>query len=660
MKKRRILICFIVALIFSLILSLQLPLFGDNASRPNEATQATKTMNAQPGMGPVADVNEELANALRGRIAYEPSLIIKNSGGRAVWDMNQYSFLANPAPDTAHPLLWNQAQLNCINGLFKVTDRIYQIRGYDISVISFIQGDTGWIVVDPLTTTETAKAALDFVNKNLGQRPVVAVIHTHSHADHFQGVRGVASDADISSGKIKIIAPQNFLKEATEENVIMGNVMQRRADYMYGGFLPSGPKGQIDSGLGKYLPVGTASISPPSDEIISTGQKMTIDGVDIIFQMTPGTEAPAEMTFYFPQFRALCMAELACPLLHNLLTLRGAKVRDGLAWSNYINEAIDLFGAKTDVLFGSHNWPRWGTDKICDFLKKQRDLYKYINDQAIRLANEGYNMEEISEMFQMPDSLSKEFYTQGFYGSVSHDVKAVYQRYVGWFDGNPAHLHPLPPVEAGRKYVEFMGGADAVLQKARQSFDKGEYRWVAMVVNHLVFADPSNQAAKELLASAYDQLGYQSESGPWRNFYLSGAKELREGVSKNTPHASGGDLLTNLSLDAIFQYLAVHLNGPKADGKSVTINFNFTDTSQKYVLWLENSVLHYQSDKQSGTADLTLIMTRVTFNKLLLGQATFADLVKSGDIIAIGRIAALPDLLVLMDQFDPYFNIVTP
>ncbi|MBF0510463.1 MAG: MBL fold metallo-hydrolase, partial [Deltaproteobacteria bacterium] len=436
MRKRKILLGFIVALVLSIVLFRQLPLSGDNSSRPNEATRATKTINTPTRLGPVADVTDELANALNGRIAYEASLIITNSAGRVVWDMTQYNFLANPAPDTANPMLWNQAQLNSINGLFKVTDRIYQVRGYDISVISFIQGDTGWIVVDPLTTTETAKAALDFVNKNLGQRPVVAVIHTHSHADHFQGVRGVASEADIASGKIKIIAPQNFLQEATEENVIMGNVMQRRSDYMYGGFLPRGPKGQIDCGLGKYLPAGTASISPPTDDIITTGQKMTIDGIDIVFQMTPGTEAPAEMTFYFPQFRALCMAELACPLLHNLLTLRGAKVRDGLAWSNYINQAIDLFGAKTDVLFASHNWPRWGTDNINGYLKKQRDLYKYINDQAIRLANEGYNMDEISEMFQMPDSLSKEFYTQGFYGSISHEVKALHHAFTCGLTGN--------------------------------------------------------------------------------------------------------------------------------------------------------------------------------------------------------------------------------
>jgi alkyl sulfatase BDS1-like metallo-beta-lactamase superfamily hydrolase len=552
-------------------------------------------------------------------------------------------------------------------GLFEVVEGIYQIRGFDISNMTLIAGDTGWIVIDPLMAAETAKAGMDLVREHLPERPVVAVIYTHSHTDHFGGIKGVVTEEEVLSGDVKVIAPEGFLEHAISENVFAGNAMSRRSVYQFGPLLSRGIKGQVDAGLGKTVATGTVTLIPPTDIVTETGQTMTVDGVDIIFQNAPGSEAPAEMMFYFPQFKALCLSEDACRTLHNLYTLRGAQIRDPLAWSRYLNETLELFGDKAEVAFASHHWPTWGQANIVDLVKKQRDVYKYIHDQTLRLMNQGYTMIEIAEMLELPESLSQEWYNRGYYGTVSHDVKAVYQRYLGWFDANPAHLHPLPPVESAKKYVEFMGGAEAVLGKARHAFEEGDYRWVAEVVNHVVFAAPDNTAARRLQADALEQLGYQAESAIWRNFYLVGASELREGL----PDVAGGssaspDMIAAMTIDLLFDFMAIHVNGPQAAGEKFAFNLIFTDTGEQYVMTLENSVLNYTKGKQLADADTTIILSREALDHILTGNERFLRAIRFlwaiivGDIQIQGDWLAIIQLSLLMDSFDLWFNIVTP
>ncbi len=482
---------------------------------PKPATEATKAANAAFAKSLNFEDREDFENAARGLIAKPETLTIKNEKGNVVWDLEQYkTFIApdKPAPDTVNPSLWRNAQLNMEYGLFKVHERIYQVRGYDITNITYIQGDKGWIVFDPLLSAETAKAAHELVTKNLGERPVMAIVYSHSHVDHFGGVRGIVDEADVKAGKIAIIAPEHFTEHSISENVIAGNAMSRRAIYMYGALLPRNAQGSVNSGLGQTNSTGTAGLILPTQEIKRTGEEVSIDGVTMVFQMTPGTEAPAEMNTYFPQFRAMWMAENSTNTLHNVLTLRGAQVRDPLKWAGYLNETIDMFGDKTDVKFQSHHWPVWGTQKIIDYWKKQRDLYKYIHDQSVNLLNKGYTGIEISNMVQLPPELASAWPNRGYYGSVRHNSRAVYQRYMGFYDGNPTTLDQLPPEDAAKKYVDYMGGAAAIIGKAKADFDKGNYRWVAEALKHVVFAEPDNKDAKELLADAYEQMGYQAES----------------------------------------------------------------------------------------------------------------------------------------------------
>jgi len=605
---------------------------------------------------------EDWEAAQRGFIARLDPPLIKDSQGRTVWDLDQYSFLEEEnAPPTVNPSLWRQARLNMYHGLFKVIDRIYQVRGHDLSVMSIIETDSGYIVIDPLISTECAKASMELVYEHLGKKPVVAMIYTHSHIDHWGGVKGVISQEDVAAGKVQVIAPEGFVEAAVSENVMAGNAMTRRASYMYGNLLPKGPRGQVDGGLGKTTSSGTITLIEPTITIEKTPTELEVDGVKIVFQLAPDTEAPSEMHFHFPQFKALCIAENCTHNLHNLYTLRGAKVRDAQAWAYYVNEAIELFSADTDVVFASHHWPTWGHDRCLEFLEKQRDMYKYLHDEVLRLANHGLTMLEIAEEIELPRELASEWYNRGYYGSVSHDAKAIYQRYLGWFDGNPANLHPLPPEDASKRYVEFMGGADAILSRAREAYGRGEYRWVAEVVNHLVFADPDNQAARELQADALEQLGYQAESGPWRNFYLTGAKELREGVvQSDTPSTSGGDAITAMSIEMIFDYMAVRLNGPKSEGHAMSIGFDFTDTARYYLLTVENGVLNHSSGKPGKTADATLTLTRAALNDVLTQSSTVQDKLSSGEIKIEGDAQKLAELFGLMDDFDPWFNIVTP
>jgi len=633
-------------------------------SKQKEATLFTSRINKTSYDNPEFhwEDNLDFEFAQRGFIAKMNDPVIRNDDGEVVYNLSPYEFLNEAtAPVSVHPSLWRQARLNMFHGLFKVTERVFQVRGYDLSVMSFIESDTGWIVIDPLVSIECARTSLDLVNQNLGVRPVKAVIYTHSHVDHWGGVKGVVSEEDVKSGNVRIIAPEGFVEYAVSEMIFAGNVMGRRAACQAGSGLPKGPKGQVDAGLGKTASNGTVTLINPTDIISETGTKMDIDGIEFIFQNTPNTEAPAEFNFYFPQFKALCMAENCTHTLHNLYTPRGAEVRDARAWSRFIDETIDLFGKKTDVIFASHHWPTWGQERCIEFLKNQRDLYKYIHDETLRLANHGYNMIEIAEVLKLPSALAGKWYNRSYWGTVSHNAKAVYQKYLGWFDGNPANLHPLPPEDAGKKYVEFMGGIDKTLNLAREAYENGEYRWVAQVVNHVVFAFPENEEARNLQADAFEQLGYQAESSIWRNDYLQGAKELREGVThKGAAILASKDAVKSMGTGLMFDYLAIRLNGPKASGKTIIINAVFEDMNEKFVLTLNNGVLNHKKNSQDKNANITIYLKRSTLNEIILGETSLDQKIASGELKVEGNRKILDDFFSLLDTFEFWFNLVTP
>ncbi len=624
-------------------------------------TEFTKAKNAEfLKCLPFSD-KQDFEFAARGFIATMPEVVIKDANNRPVWDLNQYDFIKGEAPVTINPSLWRIALLNMHHGLFKVTDGIYQVRGFDLSNISFVETDSGVIIIDPLVSSETAKVSLDLYYTYRPKKPVIAVIYTHSHPDHYGGVKGVTSEEDVKAGKVKVIAPNGFMEAIGREFVMAGNAMGRRASYQHGNLLPRGPQGQVDAGLGKVASTGTITLIPPTDIIRKTGEELTIGGVRIVFQLTPDTEAPAEMNFFFPQFKALCLAENANANLHNLYTLRGAQVRDAKAWAYYLKEAVRLFGENTEVMFTTHHWPRWGQKEIVDFITKQADAYKYIHDQTLRLANHGYTMLEIAEMIKLPDSLGHAWYNRDLYGTVNHNVKGVYQKYLGWFDGNPCTLHALPPEEAAKKYVEFMGGIEAVIAKAEKSYEQGEYRWVAQVMNHVVFTDPKNQKARHLAADALEQLGYQAESGTWRNLYLTGATELREGVRQiDAPMLKSPDTIKALSPDLLFDYMAIRLNGPKADGKRMVLNFEFMDTNQKYTVMVANSVLDYSTGIQSKGYDAHVILSHSVLAEILLNSANLEEKITTGEVKVSGEKDKLVELFSLLDKFEFWFNIVEP
>jgi len=612
-----------------------------------EATRAAqiRTLGALP-----PDDGGDFALARRGFIGTLPDAAIGSS-----WSMAPFAFLEDERPETANPSLWRQARLNALHGLFEITPGVYQVRGFDLSNITFIEGERGYIVIDPLISAEPAAAALALMRQHRGDKPVTAVIYTHSHVDHYGGVRGVISDADIAAG-LQIVAPEGFLEAAVSENVLLGNAMGRRATYMYGSLLPRDPRGHIDAGLGKTVSLGSVSLVPPSRSISRTGERLVLDGVEIVFQVTPDTEAPAEMNFFFPKFRALCMAENCTCHLHNIYTPRGAQVRDAKAWSFYIDEALDLFGGQSDVLFASHHWPRWGGEAASVFLRKQRDLYKYIHDQTLRLANHGLTPLEIAETLELPPTLKAEWHTRGYYGTLNHNAKAVYQRYLGWFDGNPANLHKLPPSEAGRRYVELAGGAKSLLDHARAAFDRGEYRWVAEVVNHLVFADPANAEARELQADALEQMGYQAESGPWRAFYLTGAQELRNPrPAAAAPRQGAAGQLRALPADALLDSLSVRLNGEKAGEERIAFTAVFEDCGETFAVAVENAVLRHKP----GVGGPEVRLTRNLLVDLVIGQAQLATAEAEGLVRGPG-LTELTNLLPLLDRFDFWFEIVLP
>ncbi len=597
----------------------------------------------------------DFADADRGFIAKQEPCVITAADGRVVWDNDVYAFLTGDAPTSVHPSLWRQSTLVAKQGLYEVVPGIYQIRGFDLSNMTVIEGDTGIIVIDPLVSTEVAAAALALYRQHRGDRAVKAVIYTHSHVDHFGGVLGVTSQEDVDAGKVAVIAPEGFTEHAVQENVYAGTAMARRAGYMYGAALARGPQGQVGCGLGQTPSTGEVAIIVPTLDIRETGEKHTVDGVEIEFQMAPGTEAPAEMHFYFPRFRALCMAENATHNLHNLLTLRGALVRDPHGWAGYLTEAIDTFADRADVVFASHHWPTWGKEQIVEFLSLQRDLYAYLHDQTLRQLNQGYTGIEIAETFAMPPALERAWHAHGYYGSVSHNVKAVYQRYMGWFDGNPARLWPHPPEAIGPRYVAAMGGLDRVVELAKAAFDEGDFRWAATLLDHAVFTDENHGAARQLYADTLEQLAYGSETATWRNFFLAGATELRDGNFGTPTQAASPSMMGQLTPEQMFDVLAISVNGPRAWDLELAIDVTFGG-QDNYRLTLRNGVLVYRKvPADEATAHATLRLdSKLRLISLLGGDVDSPGLQITGDA------AALESLTSVLDQPDPAFDIVTP
>src|ERR1700760_2607144 len=602
---------------------------------------------------------EEAARGFLGTIEHAK---IMHPSGRTVWSLEPYGFLSSEeAPPTVNPSLWRQSRLNMHHGLFEVVPGVYQIRGLDIANMTLIEGERGVIVVDTVTSIEGARAGMELYFQHRGRKPVVAVIFSHTHTDHWGGARGVLDDETLAKGSVPIIAPNLFMEHAVSENIIAGPAMLRRAQYQFGPLLAKGPRGQVDCGLGKSMAAGTVALLRPTDLIMATGDKRTIDGLEFEFQMAPNSEAPAEMHFFIPRYKLLNLAENCTHNFHNLLPFRGADVRDALAWSKYLNEALKMWGGKAEAMCGQHHWPVWGRERIDTMIRQQRDLYKFAHDQTIRLMNHGLTATEIAETISLPKSLDGAWHGRGYYGHIRHNVKAIYQKYLGWYDANPVNLDPLPPVASGKKYVEYMGGADAILARARKDFANGEFRFVAQAVSHLVFAEPDNQAARAMLADTFEQIGYAAESSTSRNAYLFGAQELRQGMPKTPPRAPmPRETLAALRTEQLWDVLGVRLNGPKAEGKHIVLNWSFTDTGESFVLNLENSALTYTEGVQSEAADASFALARALLDEVIAKLTGFSEAVAAGKVKFTGNAMKLAELMGLMDEFPRMFEIVEP
>ena len=607
---------------------------------------------------PFSDTRD-FADAARGFLGTREGVRILSDKGRIVWSLEPYEFVNDDeAPPTVNPSLWRQSRLNMYHGLFEVTEGVYQVRGFDAANMTLVEGDTGVIVVDCLTTVECAKAAMDLYFEHRGRRPVVAVLFTHTHGDHWGGALGVLTAGE--DDHVPVIAPHMFMEHTVSENIIAGPAMRRRATYQFGPLLEIGPRGQVDIGLGKAIAQIVGPLIRPTDLITATGETRVIDGVEFQFQMAPNSEAPAEMHFFVPRYKVLNLAENCCHTFHNLLPFRGAEVRDALLWSRYLGEALQMWGGKAVAMCGQHNWPVWG-DRVDAMISEQRDLYKFVHDQTLRLINHGLTATEIAETIRLPTSLENAWHARGYYGHVRHNVKAIYQKYIGWYDANPANLDPLPPEESGRKFVEYMGGAEAILGRARMDFKKGEYRFVAQALSHLVFAEPDNKAARSLLADAFEQLGYLAESSTWRNAYLFGAQELRQGMIKSRARTVfPSQTLNALSTEQIWDLLGIRLNGPKADGKRMVINWRFTDTQEDCILNLENSALTHVPMAQAPSADATCTLARCAFTRIVAAETSLADEIVNGHVAVTGDAGKVGDLLALLDEFPRMFEIVEP
>ena len=609
-----------------------------------------------------ADDRRDFEFAERGFIATRKDPVIpRDTGDGPAFDLTAYDYLEDDRTDeTVNPSLRRQAKILTKHGLFKVMDGIYQVRGFCVSTVTFIDAGDGWIVVDPLTSVEAARAAYELVSEHLGAKPVISVIYSHSHADHYAGVGGVTNAADVAAGKVSIVAPLGFLKEAVSENIIAGPAMLRRARYQFGLTLKHGCCGEATSGLGPKPSMGTPSLIAPTIDITHTGQELTVGNVRMVFQITPGTEAPAEMNFYLPDHRAVFMAENANLCMHNLLPARGALVRDAKAWADYLTESIRLFAGESDVMFAAHGIPRFGTEEIVTFLTNHRDAYKFLHDQTIRLMNTGLVAAEIAEVLKLPDVLAKQWYNRGYYGTTSHNSKAIYQRYIGWYDANPANLNPLPPEPAAKRYVEAMGGQQAVKARAADAVKAGELRWAATLLNHAVFNDASDREAREQLAAVYTQLGYEAEAGTWRNIYLTGAQELTEGVANLAPAAANADVLSATTTPMLLDVAAVRVNPAKAEGLNFMVNIRLTDRDEKHLVTVANGVLIHEEGIEDAKAGATVTMTRMELLLTLLAGFPVADFIEKGSIKVEGNAALYEALTGLIEAPKPNFNIVEP
>jgi alkyl sulfatase BDS1-like metallo-beta-lactamase superfamily hydrolase len=603
----------------------------------------------------------DFEEAKKGFIAAPPYKQIMAEAGNVAWDMGSYEWLLEGKDfDSINPSLQRQAILNMAYGLYEVIpDKVYQVRGFDLANISFIKSDTGWIVFDPLTAKETAKAALDFINEKLGERPVVAVVYSHSHGDHFGGVRGVVDEADVRNGNVKIIAPIGFMQHAVSENVYAGNAMTRRMFYQYGVLLPRNPFGHVDQSIGKNTAAGNLGLIPPTDIIKDDFEEMTVDGVKMVFQNTPGTEAPAEMNTWFPDLKAFWAAENITGTIHNIYTLRGAMVRDPLKWSKAINEALYQFGTEAQVMFASHSWPRWGNERIQEVMRTQRDAYAHLNNQVLHLANQGVTINEIHNVYHLPKSLEQNWAAHSYHGSEAHNSRAVINRYLGYWDANPATLIPLSPRDSAPLYVEMMGGLDKILAKGRELYDQGKYLYAAEILNKLVFAEPGNQPAKDLLADVYEQIGYQKESPSVRNSFLAGAYELRNGIPQGaSPKTSGPDMISAMSTGLWLDFLGIRMDADKAEGKQFVINLITPDNGEEYAVELSNSALTNIKGELANNPDLTITMNRSDLETVMMGKATFDEQIDNGKAKLDGDRKPYDDLKAILIQFDMGFEVL--
>ncbi|MGW5641650.1 alkyl/aryl-sulfatase [Saccharopolyspora sp. NPDC003752] len=611
------------------------------------------------------DDTADMHDAVRGLVGRLEPGIIRDAAGRVVWDNDRWSFLGADCPETANPSLWRQGRLNAVDGLFEVVPGVYQVRGFDVSNMTLVEGEQGVVVIDPLISEECAAAGLALYRGHRGHRAVTGVVYTHSHTDHFGGVGGVVDEADVSAGRVPVIAPAGFMEHAVSENIFAGPAMLARARYMYGSHLVAGPGGAIGFGLGQGTSTGRVGLIAPTEVVDRTGAELVVDEVRMVFQLTPGTEAPSEMNFLLPEQRVLLVAENASHTLHNVLTLRGAEVRDARAWAGYLTETIQLFADRAEVLVGSHHWPTWGRAELTRFLSEQRDAYAYLHDQTVRLMNRGLTGAEIAEELQeFPPSLAGAWHARGYYGSLSHNSKAVYQRYMGWFDGNPAHLWQLPPVEAAKRYVDFMGGADRVVEKAREAFESGDLRWVAEVVNHVLFAEPDHAEARELQAATFERLGYGAENGTWRNFYLSGARELRQPAAERRTTTGGVNraMVPALSTEQLFQSWAVRLDGPTAAAHRMQLRWEFAEPAEVWTLQLANGVLTPMRGEAAGDdrPNAVLRLERAVFDRIMSGRTAFPDAIAAGEVTIEGDVEALTTLLGLLEEPARAFPIALP
>ena len=651
------------SLVFAVLSLLPGLLIAQDHFNPKGSQPSSHTSSLQSALRDSLPFEDErdFEEARRGFIAEPDSRQIIGAAGNIVWDMTRYDFLLTGENyDSIHPSLQRQATLNMNFGLFEVVpDFLYQVRGFDLANMTLVKGDTGWIIFDTLLTDETAAAAFELATEQLGEFPIKAVVYSHSHIDHFGGVHGIIDEAEVAAGEVQVIAPSGFMEEAISENVYAGNAMSRRAALQYGRLIPSSPFGQVDSAIGKGLAAGTTGLIAPSLVIEDDYETHVIDGVTMVFQNTPGTEAPAEMNTWFPEQKVFWAAENITATIHNIYTLRGALVRDALAWSKGINEALYRYGREAEVLVSSHNWPRWGNDRIQQVMRAQRDAYANLNNQVLNLANQGVTINEIHNEYKVPESLQQQWSVRQYHGSEFHNSRAVLNRYLGYWDGNPATLAPLSPTDSAPLYVEMMGGAAAILGKAQELHDGGDYRMAMEILNKLVYAEPQNASAKDLLAAVFEQLGYQYESASMRNVFLAAAQELRNGTgSVPAPRGTSPSLARAMTTSQWWDAVATRVDSERADGEQFVINFVTPDTGQEFVVELSGGTLTNIEGYQSNAADATIIMNRTDLDPVIMGRTTLAEQLQAGVGSVLGDSSVLLQLAAVLITFNAGFEVM--